>query len=246
MICDRYSKIGISYYSLVIVLFLQFVPIPGLSQDVSSKQKIEFNFSIGCSVQFFALEQFLLKPTIPRYEGSFFLAGLGNEEGFGIPIAFKAYDPRWRLGIIYEPIIRYDIVDVNPKGPYIFGVFADHHFSVYHKFNFTSQLLPHTVKKPVPMYFGTGYSMISHGQSYDFNWLLYDKQTQTVIKGTRVDLSLNGIHAMIGINIYKRFYLEAKFIHIPQNQIIYKLYQSANMLIIKGAYQIPVLKRKKA
>ena len=235
-----------TYSSAVLVFFLLFIPSSVFSQDEINKRNLELSFSIGCSIQFFAFPNFLQEPKTPRYEGSFFLAGLGNEEGFGIPIAFKAYDPRWRLGIIYEPIIRYDIVDVNPKGPYIFGVFADHHFSVYHKFNFTSQLLPHTVKKPVPMYFGTGYSMISHGQSYDFNWLLYDKQTQTVIKGTRVDLSLNGIHAMIGINIYKRFYLEAKFIHIPQNQIIYKLYQSANMIVIKGAYQIPVFKKKKA
>ena len=247
MISKGYAIIGRTYSCSIAILFLVLIPLLGFSQNENNRQGIELNFSIGCSVQFFAFENFLLQPKTLRYSTrnrDFFLAGLGNEDGVGVPITLKVYDPRWHLGLTYEPIIRYDIIDVSPAGSYIPGVFIDHHFSLYHKFSFVSQLLPNTIKKPIPMYVGMGYSMMSIGQSYDFNWLLYDKQTQSVIEGSKVDLSFSGIHVFLGIHVYKGFHLETKFIHIPQNQIIYKLYQSTNMILIKGAYQITILKRK--
>ena len=240
-----------TYSGAVFIFFLLFIPSSVFSQDEINKRSIELSFSIGCSIQFFALEHFLQQPSIPRYDGSFTFAGGGNEDGFGVPIAFKVYDTRWGVGLAYEPTIRYDIVKPagfflvsGPPSKNVYGLFVDHHFSAYHKFSPT-QLLFHKLKKPIPMYVGVGYSMISPGQSYDYSWKLYDKQTQTVTNGSKVDLSFNGIHALFGIQVYKRFSLETKFIHVPQNQIIYKMYQSTNMVIIKVAYQIPVLKREK-
>ncbi len=239
------------YPSVVLFFFLLSISSLVFSQESIDKRSIELSFSIGCSLQFFAFEHFLQQPNIPRYDGSFTFGGGGNEDGFGVPIAFKVYDTHWGVGLAYEPTIRYDIVKPagfflvsGPPSKNVYGLFFDHHFSVYHKFSPT-QFLFYKFKKAIPMYVGVGYSVISLNQSYDYSWKLYDKRTQTVTIGSKVDLSFNGIHALFGMQVYKRFSMETKFIHVPQNQIIYKMYQSTNMIIIKGAYQIPILERKK-
>ena len=230
----------------VLTFLLLLIYSTTFSQDEINKQSLELNFSIGCSVQFFAFEHFLQQPNTPRFDRNAFLAiGEANGTGSGLSPALQVYYPRWFVGLKYDAVIRYNIVDPVPV-PGIYGIIIDHHFSAYHKFNFTSQLLPRKVKKPIAMYVGAGYSMISPGQSYDYNWSMTDRKTLIVKKGSVIDLSFHGVHVMLGAQIYKGFYLETKFIHVPQNQIIYKLYQSANMVIIKGAYQIPVFKKKKA
>ncbi len=232
-----------------VVIFGTVQTFPGFSQE-NNNQKIQYTLSTGINVQFFAFEHFLQQPNIPRYDGNLIIAGGGNAEGFGVPLNLKIYHTAITLGLSYETVLRYDVTVPGEKffgnkggNRDIYGFFADHHFSIFHNFEFDSKLLP-MIRKPIPMYVGIGLSLISPGQAYTYAWSFYDRKTQAIEEGSSVKLSYKGIHLMLGAKIYKQFYFEARFLRVPQNQSMYHLYQSSNMMILKGAYQFELRRRR--
>ena len=89
---------------------------------------------------------------------------------------------------------------------------------------------------------GLGYSFISTWQSYDYSWFAIETKTGTIIRGEVVDLSFSGVHAMRRFIPLNNFGTELKFIHVPQNQLLYKYFQSTNLMMIKVFYKIPLTK----
>ena len=213
-----------------------------ISQSQTVKPKLETFFSFGLSVQAFTLDGLANSGRKNQRIQSSILGGGGNAIGLGLPLNFKLYSWQRNVGISYEPVIRYDVVEpiyfgsVDDKDKY--GVFADHHFTIYRKFRFTKKDRERT------KYMGAGYSLISPGISFDYEWETVNFTTGKVTRGSKVDLSFDGFHILYGMKVYKRFYTELKLMYIPAYRIIYNQDQASIWFLLKASYQIQLNKKK--
>ena len=174
--------------------------------------------------------------------------GSFNSEGLGLPLGIKAYNSNRNVGISYEPVIRYDVIDTEAFLAHKAGrvstkverkLFADHHFSIYRKFRFSRKA------KEKTNYMGVGYSFISPGMSYDHDWIIINYTTGRVTTGSKVNWSFDGFHILYGMKLYKRFHAEGKLMYISPYRLVYNHNLSAMMFFLKATYQFSLEKNAK-
>lgn len=191
------------------------------------------SISFGISIQKFFLEQkFSSSPNA-------FLPLTGaeqNPEGLGITIPIEFYNPNHNLGIIVNPILRYDIVTphpfkINGVPDDDYGLFSDLHLSLYKKLR-----LKKTFKNPLKI--GIGYSFISP-------FLSFDEPNPQLLNRKEIDLSFQGYHLFINIPLHSKIYLKQQFMYVPNGQIMYLDFEDRMMYHLSVEINANIFFKKK-
>lgn len=192
----------------------------------------QFTISFGVSVQKFFLEQ-----KFPSSPNAFLpLTGAEqNPEGLGLTIPIEFYSPIRNLGILANPILRYDIVTPQPfKANGLtedeYGLFTDLHLSLYKNLTL-KKVFENSLK------IGIGYSFISPFQAFE-------EPNPQLLNRKEIDLSFQGYHLFINIPLHSKIYLKQQFMYVPNGQIMYRDFEDCMMYHISVELNTSIFKKK--
>lgn len=214
---------------MLLCLLITLFRIPIFCQVKSSNaDKTGFKPSIyaGLSYQKFMLQQWFVPSSntlIP------FLGAEQNPEGFGLSIPIEFYSSNRNLGILVNPILRYDVVrpyvfSINgvPKDKY--SLFSDYHFSIFRKFRIR-RIFSNPLKA------GIGYSFISP-------FIAFDEDNPQLLQRMEVKLDFEGFHFFLNLPFTNEISLKQQFMYVPHGQIMYNGFWEAMMYNISIQYKI--------